>query len=52
MKQIKDINTNEIKFSIMNIVRQIKEMRLHSVQNEKQYLYLYEFVKLLLDEKN
>ena len=52
MKQIKDINTNEIKFSIMNIVRQIKEMRIHSVQNEKQYLYLYEFVKLLLDEKN
>ena len=52
MKQIKDVNTNEIKFSIMNIVRQLKEMRLCLVENEKQYLYLYQFVTLLLNEKN
>lgn len=52
MKQINDVNTNEIKFSIMNIVRQLKEMRLHLVENEKQYLYLYQFVTLLLNEKN
>ena len=52
MKQIKDVNSNEIKFSIMNIVRQLKEMRLRLVENEKQYLYLYQFVTLLLNEKN
>ena len=52
MKQINDVNTNEIKFSIMDIVRQLKEMRLRSVENEKQYLYLYQFVTLLLNEKN
>ena len=42
----------EIKFSIMDIVRQLKEMRLRLVENEKQYLYLYQFVNLLLNENN
>ena len=52
MNQINDVNTKEIKFSIMDIVRQLKEMRLRLVENEKQYLYLYQFVNILLDENN
>ena len=52
MKQIKDNKKNEIKFSIMKTVRQLKEMRAHSVENEDQYLFLYQFVNLLLNEYN
>ena len=52
MNQINDVNTKEIKFSIMDIVRQLKEMRLRLVENEKQYLYLYQFVNILLNENN
>ena len=52
MEQINDKNQKEILFSIMNIVRKLKELRLYSVENEKQYNYLYEFVNLLLKEKN
>ena len=52
MKQINDTSEKEILFSIMNIVRKLKELRLYLVENEKQYNYLYEFVNLLLKEKN
>jgi len=52
MNQINNININEIQFSIMDIVRQLKEMRTHLVENEKQYIFLYQFVNLLLNEKN
>ena len=52
MKQIKDDTKKEIKFSIMNTVRQLKEMRAHLVENEDQYLFLYQFVNILLDEHN
>ncbi len=52
MKQIKDDTKKEIKFSIMNTVRQLKEMRAHLVENEDQYLFLYQFVNILLDERN
>lgn len=52
MKQIKDVNSNEIKFSIMNIVRQLKEMRLRLVENEKQYQFIYQFLNIFLWENN
>jgi protein tyrosine phosphatase len=52
MAQIKNVNINEIQFSIMDIVRQLKEMRSHLVENEKQYIFLYQFVNILLNEKN
>ena len=48
------INNNkaEIYFSIMNLVRKLKEMRLYMVENEEQYKLLYQFVNKLLQEKN
>ena len=52
MEQINDKNEKKIVFSIMNTVRKLKELRLFSVENEKQYAFLYEFVNLLLKEKN
>ena len=39
-KQLKDNNLTEIKFSVMNIVRKLKEMRLHLVENKDQYLFI------------
>ena len=50
--QINSKNTREIKFSIMNLVRKLKEMRMFLVENEEQYIFLYEFVILLLNENN
>ena len=41
-------STSEIKFSIMNLVRKIKEMRIYSVENEDQYIMLYMFANYLL----
>ena len=52
IKQIKDGRITEIQFSIMNVVRKLKEMRIHSVENDEQYLFLYQFVKMLLKENN
>ena len=52
IKQINDDGVTEIKFSIMNVVRKLKEMRSHLVENEDQYLFLYQFVYLLLKDKN
>ena len=52
IEQIDDYDTEEIKFSVMNIVRKLKEMRLFLVENEKQYLLLYNFVNLLLINNN
>ena len=50
--QINNKFTREIKFSILNLVRKLKEMRLNLVENEVQYIFLYEFVITLLNEKN
>ena len=52
IKQIKDIRIREIKFSVMNVVRKLKEMRIYMVENDEQYLFLYQFVKMLLKEYN
>ena len=51
MRQIKD-EVSEIKFSIFNLVRKLKEMRLYLVQTESQYRFIYEFVKYLLNKNN
>ena len=51
MRQIKD-EVSEIKFSIFNLVRKLKEMRLYLVQTESQYRFIYEFVKYLLKKNN
>ena len=52
IEQLGNINLNEIRFSIMNLVRKLKEMRLYLVENEKQYIFLYQFVNKLLHQKN
>ena len=51
LEQIKD-NKEEIIFSIMNLVRKLKEMRLYMVENEGQYKLLYQFVNILLEQTN
>ena len=50
--QINNILLREIKFSIFNLVRKLKEMRLYLVENEDQYILLYQFASILLNEKN
>ena len=50
--QINNKYTREIKFSIMNLVRKLKEMRMFLVENEEQYIFLYEFAILFLNENN
>lgn len=47
-EQMANKSTSEIKFSIMNLVRKIKEMRIYSVENEDQYIMLYMFANYLL----
>ena len=54
-KEIKQQIANKvdfIKFSIFNLVRKLKEMRLYLVQTESQYRFIYEFVKHLLEKEN
>ena len=48
MEQIFFINNDLIEFSVFNIVRKIKEMRMYMVENENQYILLYYFVNYLL----
>ena len=52
IQQIRDGSIREIKFSVMNVVRKLKEMKIHMVENDEQYLFLYQFVKILLKEYN
>jgi len=52
LEQINNKNKNEIIFSIMNLVRKLKEMRLYSVENQTQYNFLYQFVNLVLIKNN
>ena len=51
MRQIKD-EVSVIRFSIFNLVRKLKEMRLYLVQTESQYGFIYEFVRYLLNKYN
>ena len=52
LEQINNKNKIEIKFSIMNLVRKLKEMRLYLVENQTQYNFLYQFVNLVLIKNN
>jgi len=52
LEQLKNKNVIDIKFSIMNLVRKIKEMRMHSVENQAQYASLYNFANYLLLKYN
>ena len=50
--QINNLKIKEIRFSIMNLVRKLKEMRLYLVESENQYTFLYQFVNLFLKQNN
>ena len=52
IRKIRDERKREIKFSVMDEVRKLKEMRIHMVQNDKQYLFIYQFICMLLKENN
>ena len=45
-------NSGEITFSIMNLIRKMKEMRMLSVENPKQLSLLYDFVNYILINQN
>ncbi len=51
-KQLQNNYSNVIRFSVMDLVRKLKEMRLYLVENEDQYILLYEFAKKILNENN
>ena len=51
-EQINNSKIKEIKFSIMNLVRKLKEMRLYLVESESQYTFLYKFVNIFLKLNN
>ena len=48
MEQINNPQLTEIQFSVFNMVRKLKEMRLLMVQNKEQYKFIYVFIDYLL----
>ena len=52
MDQIRDNKKKTIEFSIFNLVRKIKELRMFMVENENQYILLYSFVNYILYNYN
>ena len=48
MKQIFNEKKNFIEFSVFNLVRKIKELRMYMVENQNQYAFLYHFTDYLL----
>ena len=52
MAQINNGKCQEIEFSIFNMVRKLKEMRLYMVQTLEQYKFIYTFINRLLQNKN
>lgn len=50
-KQIDD-KVQVIRFSIFNLVRKLKEMRLYLVQTDSQYYFIYEYVNDYLKKHN
>ena len=43
---------NIISISFLNLVRKMKEMRMHLVEREDQYKLIYEFVSKFLQDRN
>ena len=50
--QINDKNVKKISFSLMNLVRKLKEMRLYLVENDMQYKMIYQFISKFLKDRN
>jgi len=52
MMQIFKGQKDFIEFSVFNLVRKIKELRMYMVENENQYILLYQFIDYLLYNYN
>ena len=52
MEQINNQQLTDIQFSVFNMVRKLKEMRLLMVQNREQYKFIYEFIDYFLKQHN
>ena len=52
LNQIHDDKNNKIIINFMNLVRKMKELRMHLVEREDQYGLIYDFVKKLLKDRN
>ena len=52
MQQIFVTKNEVIAFSIFNLVRKMKEMRIFSIENENQFLLIYDFANYLLYKYN
>ena len=52
LKQLHEDNINKISISFLNLVRKMKEMRMHLVEREDQYKLIYEFVSKFLQDRN
>ena len=52
LNQIHDKNNKNITINFMNLVRKLKEMRMHLVETEDQYKLIYKFVSKFLEDRN
>ena len=52
MQQIFVTKNEVIAFSIFNLVRKMKEMRIFSIENENQFLLIYDFANYILCDYN
>jgi protein tyrosine phosphatase len=52
LHQLEDKKSKRISFSLMNLVRKLKEMRLYLVENDDQYKMIYQFISKLLNDRN
>ena len=52
LNQLHDDKINIISISFLNLVRKMKEMRMHLVEREDQYKLIYEFVSKFLQDRN
>jgi protein tyrosine phosphatase len=52
IEQINSKRNKDIKFSVFNLIRKLKEMRLYLVQNKLAYKFIYLFSQYLLEKYN
>ena len=52
LNQIHDEKNKKITLNFMNLVRKMKEMRMHLVETEDQYNLIYQFVSKFLSDRN
>ena len=52
LNQIHDEKNKKITLNFMNLVRKMKELRMHLVETEDQYNLIYKFVSKFLEDRN